>query len=210
MRREGSLTMQDPLVSERPDSLAAEGSGAIREAVGIFDTPKKLFEAADALERAGFDHAAISLMGRAKDVESKLGDHYKRAEGPGDGNSRIAYIPPESVGDGQGFLASVLIYVGAVAATGAIVASGGSAIATILAAAAGGGAGGLVGTGLARLLGHNYTHYLQEQLNQGGLVLWVRTPTPEDERRAVEVLQHHSGQAVHVHTLPGEDRRPAV
>lgn len=200
--------MQDQLVNERPD-WTAEAPDTIREAVAVFDTPRKLFDAADALERAGFDHAAISLMGRAKDVESKLGDHYKRVEDRTD-NGRIAYIPPESVGDGQGFLASVLIYVGAVAATGAIVASGGSAIAAILAAAAGGGAGGLVGTGLAKLLGHNYTHYLQEQLNQGGLVLWVRTPTPEAERRAVEVLQRHSGEAVHVHTLRGEDQRPVV
>ena len=43
------------------------------------------------------------------------------------------------------------------------------------AAALGGGAGGLVGTWLAKLLGDQRARRLQEQLDHGGLLLWVRT-----------------------------------
>jgi hypothetical protein len=85
------------------------------------------------------------------------------------------------------------MYVGAVAAAGAIVASGGTIAAAIAAAALAGGAGGLIGTFMAKLVGDHHAQYLQRQLDRGGLLLWVRTWNAEDERRAVEILRSYSG-----------------
>jgi hypothetical protein len=39
-----------------------------------------------------------------------------------------------------------------------------------------GGGGGLIGAAFARFLEQRHAHRLQEQLDRGGLVLWVRTP----------------------------------
>ena len=94
------------------------------------------------------------------------------------------------------------MYVGATAAAGAIVITGGTLAAAIAAAAVAGGAGGLIGSILAKWVGDRQAQYLQEQLNHGGLLLWVRTWDAGDEKRAVEILAKHSGRDVHVHALP--------
>ena len=43
---------------------------------------------------------------------------------------------------------------------------------------------------------------LQEQLDRGGLLLWVHTRDAAHEERATEILRRHSGRDVHVHDLP--------
>ena len=71
----------------------------------------------------------------------------------------------------------------------------------IEAAALAGGVGGLFGSILAKWVGDHHAQHLQEQLDHGGLLLWVRTRSAEHEQRASRILSKHSGQDVHVHTL---------
>jgi hypothetical protein len=99
-------------------------------------------------------------------------------------------------------LIGVLVYVGATAAAGAIVVSGGTLAAILTAMAVAGGAGGLIGTLLAKWVGDHHAHYLREQMDHGGLLLWVRTRNAEKEERATEILRKHSAGDVHVHALP--------
>jgi hypothetical protein len=94
------------------------------------------------------------------------------------------------------------MYVGAMAGAGAIVASGGTLAAAIIAAALAGGSGGLVGSILAEWVGKHHAHHLQQQVDHGGLLLWVRTWTPADEERALSILTRHSGEQAHIHALP--------
>ena len=101
-----------------------------------------------------------------------------------------------------GGLVGGLMYVGATAAAGAVVATGGTLALVVAAAALVGGAGGLFGSLLAKWVGDHHAHSLQEQLDHGGLLLWVRTWDAEREKRATEILSRHSGRDVHVHTLP--------
>jgi hypothetical protein len=111
-------------------------------------------------------------------------------------------VSTEAIGGAEGGLIGGLMYVGAAAAAGAVVVSGGTLAAGIIAAVLAGGAGGLIGSILAKWVGDHHAHYLQEQMDRGGLLLWVRTWDAEDERRAVEILRRHSGSDVHVHALP--------
>jgi hypothetical protein len=97
-----------------------------------------------------------------------------------------------------------LIYVGAVVAAGAVVASGGTLTAGLVAASLAGGTGGLIGSILAKWVGDHHAHYLREQIEHGGQLLWVRTWNVEDEERAVEILRRHSASEVHMHALPAE------
>lgn len=177
---------------------------AVREAVGVFKTAGTLQEAIDDLMSSGFDRAELSLLAGEHAVEEKLGHKYQKVTELEDDAAvpRCCYVSTESIGGAEGGLIGGLLYVGAVAAAGAIVASGGTFAAAITGAALAGGAGGLIGSVLARLVGDHHAHYLQEQLEHGGLLLWVRTRDAEHEKRAVDILRKHSGLDVHVHAIP--------
>lgn len=175
-----------------------------REAVGVFNTPEALQGAIDELLSSGFDRAHLSLLASEEAVDAKLGHHYAKSKELEDDPNvpRTAYTSTESVGDAEGGLVGALVYVGATAAAGAVVATGGTLAAVIASAAVAGGAGGLIGSILARWVGDTHAHHLQEQLEHGGLLLWVRTTDSEHEKRAVEILAKHSGRDVHSHNLP--------
>jgi hypothetical protein len=60
-------------------------------------------------------------------------------------------------------------------------------------------AAGLVGAWLARRLGNQRAQHIQQQLDHGGLLLWVRTWDTAQENLAVEILKRQSARDVHVH-----------
>jgi hypothetical protein len=99
-------------------------------------------------------------------------------------------------------LISVLAYVGGVATAGVIAMAGGPLTTIVIGAGLAGGAGGLIGAGLAKLVGDRRAADIHSHLDAGGLLLWVRTWQIHDERRAVRILTKHSGRDVHVHSLP--------
>ena len=175
-----------------------------REAVAVFDSAVSFQEAIDELLSAGLDRADLSRLASEQAVTEMLGHRYEKVGELEDEVAvpRTAYVSTGSIGDAQGGLVGGPMYVGATAAAGAVVASGGSLLAIIAAAAIAGGAGGLVGSILAKWVGDHHGQYLQEQLDHGGLLLWVRTVDARHEGRAVEVLSKHSGCEVHVHEMP--------
>ncbi len=183
-----------------PMQNATEGSG-VREAVGVFDNAELLQEAIDELMSSGFDRAEVSLLASESAVEQKLGHKYKKvSELEDDPNvPRVAYVSTESIGDAQGALIGGLMYVGAGLLMGPVAFAGGTLAAGAGAAVLGGGLGGVIGARLAKLVGDQHAHRLEEQIKHGGLLLWVRVWNAEDERRAVEILSRHSGRDVHVH-----------
>lgn len=176
----------------------------VREAVAVFHDAEGLESAIDELQSANFDRSQLSLLAGKEAVERKLGHAFtKVAEVEDDAEvPRVAYVSSEALGDAEGGAISALMYVGAVAAAGGVVASGGTLAGAIIAAVLAGGAGGLVGSTLARFIDDRHAHHLQEQLDRGGLLLWVRTVDPAHEARATEILARNGGKDVHVHTLP--------
>ena len=184
----------------------------IREAVGVFHDEKSLQAAADDLMISGFDRSFLSILAAHHTIESKLGHVYERVTELEDDADvpRLAYIGSDSRTEAKGLLSGGLAYVGAVAAVGAIVASGGTMAVAIVGAAAAGGAGGLVGVALSTFLERHHAHYLEEHLNRGGILLWVRTEDAQHEHRAIEILERHSAEDVHIHDLPKVDWGDAV
>ncbi|HEY7577998.1 MAG TPA: hypothetical protein VH855_10415 [Acetobacteraceae bacterium] len=179
---------------------------AIREAVGIFHRSENLQSAIDELLSSGFHRAELSLLASESTVQEKLGFRYEKVSVLADDPTvpRSAYVSSEAIGGAEGGLIGGLAYVGAVVAAGAVVASGGTLTAGIVAAGLAGGTGGLLGTVLAKWVGDHHAHYLREQIEHGGQLLWVRTWNTEDEERAVEILMRHSAGEVHVHALPAQ------
>ena len=183
---------------------ATSSSNLVREVVAVFDRSDQLEAAIDDLQSSGFDRAEFSMLAVQETVEEKLGHAYKKVCELEDNPDvpRRAYVPRESVGEGKGALLGGLMYLGAIAATGAVVGTGGAIGAAIAAAAAGAGVGAFVGGILATVLDGYHANYLRDQLDRGGILLWVRVWDSEDEKAAVEILSKHSAHDVHAHTLP--------
>ncbi len=177
----------------------------IREAVAYFDTGKDLEEAIDELLSSGFNRAEISLLATESAVEEELGHRYRKVSELEDDPAvpRTFYVPTESIGEAEGALISTPLYLAAIPAIGAVVASGGSLLAAIVGAVAAGGAGAAFGGVLAKLVGDHHAQHMQEQLKHGGLLLWVRTWDRADEEIAVAILEKHAGHDVHVHGKAG-------
>jgi len=186
-----------------PSNSNENTSNTVTEAVAVFDNAKALEAAIDELQLSGFHRSELSLLASEKAIEDKLGHlYYKVGELEDDSEiPRAAYVAKESVGSAEGVLIGGLMYVGAGLAAGAVVASGGTLAAVITAAAQAGGVGGLVGAVLASVVSDEHARRIEEQLNHGGLLLWVRTRDKTREKKAVEILEKHSGQDVHLHEL---------
>jgi hypothetical protein len=174
-----------------------------REAVGIFHEAENLQAAIDELLSSGFHRAELSMLASRSAVAEKLHHHHldKKALADDPDVPRSAYVSTEAIGDAEGALIGGFFYVGATLAAGAVVASGGTLAAAIAATAAAGGAGGLIGSLLARRVGNHHGRYLEEQIEHGGLLLWVHTRDEEKEEKAVAILRAHCGDDVHVHRL---------
>ena len=188
---------------ENPTAPAADETVRLREAVGVFHDEKALEAATDELQECGFDRAEISLLASDSAVAEKLGPAYRKVTELEDDRStaRVAYVSKEDYGAAEGGLISALVYVGALAGAGAVVASGGALGGVLLAAALTGGTGGAVGFGLARWLEHRRAERLDCQLEKGGLIVWVHVDGDARERRAIEILEKHGAEDVHVHEL---------
>jgi hypothetical protein len=189
---------------EKETLLLPASARVIREAVGVFHRHEDLQEVIDELLSSGFHRAALTLLASERTVEEKLGHRYRRVSSLADDPTipRAVYVSTEAVGGAEGALIGGLIYVGVGVGAGAVVASGGTLAAAIVAATLMGGTGGLVGSVLAKWIGDHHAKYLQQQIEHGGLLLWVRTWTVEEEERAVKILRKHSGADVHIHALP--------
>lgn len=176
---------------------------AIREVVGYFDTADALQEAIDEFLSSGFDRAELSLLASEHAVEEKLGHKYRKvAELEDDPKAaRACYVSTESVGDAEGGLIGLPLYIAATAAAGGILATGGTMAAALVGAAIAGGVGAFTGGIMARLIGDRHAEHVREQLEHGGLLLWVRAWDTAREDRATEILKKHSGRDVHVHAL---------
>jgi hypothetical protein len=176
----------------------------VREAVGVFRDENSLESTVDELLVCGFDRADISLLAGQEAVERELGHRYERVTELEDDPRapRLAYADIHSRNEGKASMVGALAYVGAIAATGMVVASGGTLALAVAAAAMAGGGGGMIGAILARNMETRHAKWLQHQLDEGGLLLWVRVTDEKTERCAVEALRRHSADDVHVHELP--------
>ena len=176
----------------------------VREAVAVFYHLKTLQDAIDELESSGFDRADLSLVAGVQAVEEKLGHAYTRVEELEDDPKvpTVAYIPNESIGEAEGALIGAPMFIAAATTAGIMAVAAGPIALTIAAVAAAGAAGGILGTVLAAMLDRHHAEYLDEQINHGGLILWVRARDEDHGKRAVKILKKHSAHDVHLHGLP--------
>ncbi len=170
----------------------------VSEAVGVFDDVEALSEAVTELEHTAFSRETLSVLGDAKAIEEKFGKPVvnpdKAAEDPD--APRRPPVRTEEKSIGTGAIIGGGAYIGAV---GALLTAGAAVTvpAVITAAALGGGGGGL----LAKMLGDRYGSEIEDQIEKGGLVLWVQTRDKDREELACHILKKHGAHNVHVHEI---------
>lgn len=181
------------------------------EAVGVFPNKTALEAAINDLLVEGFNRRELSLLASEVAAGTELGLVRKPPVELADDPKarRTDYFCPEALGGAEGALIGGFTYVPAAGALWVASAVGGTTIVAAVATVATGGAGLLVGAGLAYWLARRHSRHLQEQLSQGGLLLWVRTRTPELEAKAVEILNKHGAHDVHVHDASRIEPRAA-
>lgn len=174
-------------------------SGPVREAVGIFDGNADLLAAIDELLMSGFARCELSLLGTD---EAAMVRRTAEALADDPAAPRTDHFCVEALGNAEGSLISGLAIVPAFGAAWAGAAAGAGALAVGGFVVVSGGVGALVGVALAALLARHHSGHLAAQVEDGGLLLWVRTRSPELEWRALDILARHAAHHVHAHELP--------
>lgn len=184
-----------------PDGGPAEG--LVREAVAIFDSRDSLQKAIDDLSLSGFERRDLSVLANDETIRDRLGHVPAKVEDIAHNPDapRQSYVSPEDTGSMQGVAAGFPAYVGAIIATGAVLATGGTALAAVAAAAVAGAGGGAAGSFLSQWLTDKRNEPMLQHLDKGGILLWVAAGTPERERVAVEVLNRHAIRPAEVHEV---------
>jgi hypothetical protein len=180
---------------------ANEQVAKVREAVAVFDDVSSLEAAVEDLREAGFADDAISLLAGQDAVEKKLGRMYQRVEELEDDPRapRTAFVSERNLGERENRVLGSLTVLPTVIAAGTVVASAGALAAAIVGTAV---AGAAIGTVLTHWMDRRHAERLQEQLDRGGVLLWVRTPSEAEERKAMDVLTRYSAHDIHIHEIP--------
>lgn len=178
------------------------GSGMTREAVAVFQDWSSLEAAVDELKAAGFPDEAYSLLADRSTVQEKLGHLYSRVEELEDDPAapRTAFTSLKPIAEREALVVGSMSWLPPLLAVGVVVASAGT-IAAALAATAMVGAG--IAPVLAEWMDRRQADRLEEQIERGGILLWVTTPDEASEAAAIAILTRHADHDVHIHDLPG-------
>lgn len=173
----------------------------IREAVGVFDDREKLYAAIAELENTAFPRQDISVLGGSNEIQQQFGvskvDPLLAEDNPD--APRIAPVRPEEKALGAAALVGGAAYIGGCAA--AIVSASNTGLGLITAITLGSIAGAVVGGIAALVVGAWMNRRMKNQIKNGGIVLWVRTPGPRREELARDILRKYGGRDVHIHDI---------
>lgn len=176
----------------------------VREAVGVFFETEHLNQAIDDLLESGFERANLGLLAGEEAVQRALGDIYRRTDQPADSPDVpcTAFVAEESIDDTSHAGLGGLVLLGATTAAGAAVATAGVLGGALVVAATGTAAFAAIGAVLAAIIHESDADYLEEQVDEGHLLLFVRTKDSEHEAKAVDILSKHCGFDARVYSVP--------
>lgn len=173
----------------------------VPEAVGVFDSFEALQQAYYDLTMVGFSRHDISLLGSESALREKLGDRFWHSKDLEDDPTapRASFVSEEAIGELEGAIAGGFFFLGSYIAMFALLTPVSTLAASAAAIAIGGSPAAVVGALLARRVGRHHKDYYANQIEHGGILLWVRVSDKERENLAIKILEGHSGRDVHVH-----------
>lgn len=173
----------------------------IPKAVGVFDKVEDFQAAFYDLRAVGFSRYDISILAKQEVLEEKLGKAYWRASDLEDNPDapRAAFVSEEAIGELEGAITGGFFFLGSYVAMAAMLTAASTLAASVAAIAIGGSPALVLGALLARRVGKQHKDYYANQIEHGGILLWVRVNDVAKEDLAVKIMKGHSGHDVHVH-----------
>lgn len=180
------------------------GTPVIREVVGVFVDSDPVHAAVDELVSSGFRREDLGLLAGEYTVRQSLGDYYTQINAFADSADapNTAFVAKESVGDTVHAYIGSLFFAGTTVAGGAAVASAAVLGGGLLAAITGAAAIGAIGAVLGLIIHESDAEELEEQVEEGHLLLFVRVHDSEQEHRATRILNEHTPIEVKLVTAP--------
>jgi hypothetical protein len=175
----------------------------VREAVGVFSEAKQLRAAINELLFNGFEPSQLGLLASAIAVRDELGEFYNGTDDnpESDKAPAIAFVNRESIGEIGEAMKGSLYFVGSSALVGAIVASS-AVLGGALIAAVGGILGvGLVGLVATSMINQSDAEELQQRVDEGHILLFLRLPPRARVQKAIDILSRHSTTDVKVYKV---------
>lgn len=178
------------------------------EVVGLFRSADALESAISALTSAGWDRAELSLLAQKGAFEHApvTADTVRAGDDPS--TERAPVVSGTDIRQGRTLATSMAGVIAAFVASGATIATGGTALAAIIGAAAVGGGAAAAVNALGQWAGQSRSDFLHEQIAHGGILLWVTLRTPDQEAIAHDILVQHGAEIVHGHEAPASTPRP--
>ena len=191
---------------------SSENELPIREAVGIFFDAQHLKDTIKDLLASGFEHEELGLLASEQVVARSLGDLYTRTNESADSPQApaIAFIGRESTGETARTLGGSLFFVGTSGVMGAVVASAAVFGGALLAAVGGIVGVGVVGALVATIIHQSDAEYLQHQVDEGHMLLFVRMADSDREQQAMNILIRHCAVDVKMYEVPVERSVPTA
>jgi len=173
----------------------------LREIVAVFTSPEQLEGAINDLASSGWDRADMSLLAQehvfSGDVSTLVRDTRRTADDPD--APRGSIVSDSDVRQGRTLATSLAGTIAAFLASGATILTGGGALAAIAGAAVAGGGAGLLVNAMGRKAKGSREEFLHEQVERGGIVLWVALRDGSREAVARDILTRRGATDIHVH-----------
>jgi len=177
------------------------GQTSLREVAAVFSSAEQLETALNELAGNGWDRADMSLLAQehvfSNDVSDLVQDSRRTADDPN--APRGSVVSDSDVRQGRTLATSLAGVVAALVASGATILTGGGALAAVAGAAVAGGGASVLANAVGRKARGNREDFLHEQVERGGIVLWVALRDPSREGLAREILARCGARDIHVH-----------
>ena len=174
----------------------------ITEVAGIFESKEHLGDAIRELEMK-FPQTSITVMASQSALEDEIGQSTVDPKAAIDDEDvpRRSTVKPEESTILKGAVTGGATYAGGVITAMALSAGAVSIPVTFAAASAVGLASGGAAAVLTNLIGDKFTDEMDEQIEAGGLLLWVNTPSQEDQKIALNIMTEQGAKYVEVHEV---------
>jgi outer membrane lipoprotein SlyB len=175
------------------------------EIVGIFPSTEQLDAAISELCSSGWDRAELSLIGQQAHLSPTRNETGSEKAADDPGTPRGAVVSESDARQERTLVSEMVGVVAGFIASGAVIATGGTALAAIVGAAAAGGSGAVAGNFLGRIFNHKNAASLEQQIDRGGIVLWALLRSSDQAQNARGILQRHG--ATDIQFLDRKERK---
>jgi hypothetical protein len=170
-----------------------------RQLVGLFEDQSTFEAAINDLQAGGIDRSQLSILSHRSFEEHDPHTEEEAAEAALDPESQGTAVTSDvDLRQGRTMLSGMAGAVGGSVTGAAILLTGAAAAAALPLAAAAGLGFGAAAHAAGRKASQTETRHLREQLEHGGIVLWVTPRTRHEEEAAMDILDRRAVRSIAV------------